>query len=192
MTPPSRPSETGMPDVIVEIHRKLGIPAEYMRGKSNWPLHGETTDLVSLESRDTGQEETTVEMTPVTAAAWLEMRKDASARGIELMTRSAFRSWKRQARLIEKALANREEPRTLPEVLTRIAPPGFSEHHTGCAIDIGCPECFPPTQDFAKTRAYAWLTRNARRYGFRMSYPENNPFGIIFEPWHWIRVSKKQ
>ncbi len=39
--------------------------------------------------------------------------------------------------------------------------------------------------DFVNTQEYKWLLKNANKYGFYLSYPENNLDGITFEPWHW-------
>lgn len=38
---------------------------------------------------------------------------------------------------------------------------------------------------FALTQEYYWLLKHAPKYGFTLSYPECNPDGITFEPWHW-------
>ena len=35
------------------------------------------------------------------------------------------------------------------------------------------------------TPAFAWLAANAGAHGFHMSYPRDNPHGIVYEPWHW-------
>jgi len=66
---------------------------------------------------------------------------------------------------------------------------GFSEHQLGTAVDIVDVDTRILTQDFAKTDAYQWLLANAYRYGFILSYPENNRF-FIFEPWHWRFVGR--
>ncbi len=68
-----------------------------------------------------------------------------------------------------------------------LAPPGYSEHHTGWALDIG-DEADPEADDnplFERTAAFRWLSRNARRYGFELSFPKNNWQGVGYEPWHW-------
>ena len=62
------------------------------------------------------------------------------------------------------------------------APPGFSEHHTGYALDI-CDETLTLDESFASTKAYAWLQMNARAYNFELSFPERGK--VAFEPWHW-------
>ena len=38
--------------------------------------------------------------------------------------------------------------------------------------------------DFETTTEYAWLQNNAYKYGFTLSYPENNEY-YVYEPWHW-------
>ncbi len=43
---------------------------------------------------------------------------------------------------------------------------------------------------FEESEAYDWLVRNAHRYGFTLSYPEDNAY-YIFEPWHWRFVGTK-
>ncbi|MEW5805378.1 MAG: M15 family metallopeptidase [Patescibacteria group bacterium] len=61
---------------------------------------------------------------------------------------------------------------------------GYSEHQLGTAIDLTTPELGAEFYDFAKTPAYQWLLNNAYKYGFILSYPENNAY-YVFEPWHW-------
>ncbi len=74
---------------------------------------------------------------------------------------------------------------SLTGILTVNAYPGFSEHHTGRAIDIGSPDCPLLTEGFARTKEFAWLQTHARRFRFALSYPLGNRFGIAYEPWHW-------
>jgi D-alanyl-D-alanine carboxypeptidase len=65
------------------------------------------------------------------------------------------------------------------------AAPGFSQHHTGAAVDIASPGSRPLTEEFDQSGAFEWLTRNAANYGFSMTYPRENPWGFVYEPWHW-------
>ena len=117
------------------------------------------------------------------------MQQAAQADGIQLMPVSAYRSFNYQAELIQKKL---DQGQTLDEILRVNTPPGHSEHHTGCALDLTTDgENQVLESGFSDTDAYAWLQKNARDYGFVESYPENNPHGIIAEPWHWCFNSKK-
>ena len=69
------------------------------------------------------------------------------------------------------------------------AAPGFSEHHSGRAIDIATPGTRPLTVEFERSKAFAWLTANAAAFGFTMPYGRGNTFGFEFEPWHWSQLA---
>lgn len=81
------------------------------------------------------------------------------------------------------------EERTI-RALQELGIPVSCEHHTGRAIDIGTPGCPPVTEAFEQTPAFGWLTQRGREFGFRMTYPRGNPFGVIYEPWHWVHESE--
>lgn len=72
----------------------------------------------------------------------------------------------------------------------RVAIPGYSEHSTPSrlALDLknidGLPSDKTP-QDFEGTKEYEWLTQHAHEFHFFMSYPRDNKYGVMFEPWHW-------
>lgn len=121
-------------------------------------------------------------LAPAAAKAWLSMKQRAGAAGVELQLVSAFRSYEFQVALLRGKLA---KGMALHEILRVNAPPGYSEHHTGRAIDIGTPGCAALDEAFENTGAFAWLTRHAQRFGFTLSYPRDNPQGYVYEPWHW-------
>jgi LAS superfamily LD-carboxypeptidase LdcB len=61
---------------------------------------------------------------------------------------------------------------------------GYSEHQLGTTVDLTTPQTGGELTGFEKTSAYSWLQNNAYKYGFVLSYPENNKY-YVFEPWHW-------
>ena len=63
--------------------------------------------------------------------------------------------------------------------------PGYSEHHTGCAVDFISKDSYSLSVNFEKTDEFKWLMNNANKYGFYLSYPKSNNNGIMYEPWHW-------
>ena len=71
------------------------------------------------------------------------------------------------------------------EILEVSAAPGYSEHHSGRAIDLTAPGYAALEEEFENSPSFAWLRRNARRFGFALSYPRKNRHGIAYEPWHW-------
>ncbi len=68
---------------------------------------------------------------------------------------------------------------SVAETAQRIAPPGYSEHHLGTAVDFGDVDA-----DFAQSSQYAWMVQHAGEYGFVQTYTQEGN-GVIVEPWHW-------
>lgn len=116
------------------------------------------------------------------ARAWRRMQSAALAQGVSLQAISGYRSHDYQLGIFERKLAR---GLSLEQVLAVNAAPGYSEHHGGCAIDVGTPGEPAAEESFEATAAYRWLLGNAGAFGFSLSYPRGNPHGIVFEPWHW-------
>lgn len=117
--------------------------------------------------------------------AWLLMQATARADGVTLIPLSAYRSPAHQRRILRQRLAAGED---MEDILDTSLPPGYSQHQTGDAIDIGSPAVPKVDQAFADTRAFAWLEDHAPGFCFALSYPEDNDTGIEFEPWQWRYV----
>ena len=110
------------------------------------------------------------------------MRLHAARDGIALDAISGFRSHAYQLGIFER---KRARGLSVTEILKVNAAPGFSEHHSGHALDIGTPGDAPAEESFDATDAFAWLQVHAGAHGFQLSYPRDNPHGIVYEPWHW-------
>ncbi|WP_238596191.1 M15 family metallopeptidase [Pseudomonas sp. MF4836] len=121
-------------------------------------------------------------LVPLAALAWRQLKASAGKQDVNIYIVSAFRTVERQAAIIKKKLAS---GLSIEEILTVSAPPFFSEHHTGCAVDIGTSGSAVLEREFENSLAYEWLTENARSFGFHMSYPIDNAAGYAYEPWHW-------
>lgn len=126
------------------------------------------------------------------AQQFLAMQGAARAQGIVLVALSGHRTYEEQKYLFFQIKQNRgQDARERAKVS---APPGYSEHHTGYAIDIGDGNA-PAThieESFETTAAFAWLEANATRYGFELSFPRDNEQGINYEPWHWRYVGNPE
>lgn len=166
------------PIMLRELHRELGIPDDYGRSHG-LPRFDEPDELVDVGLNLVGRMQ---RLTPLAARRWREMSAAAEADGIRLLLVSGFRSIDYQAGLIRKKI---EDGQSIADILTVNAAPGFSEHHTGNAVDIATPGSRPLTEDFERTPAFEWLSHSAGRFDFSMTYPRDNEFGIIYEPWHW-------
>lgn len=125
------------------------------------------------------------------AAKFLDMQAQARSEGIYLRPVSGFRSFEDQDYLFFQVKADRTQTASVRAEVS--APPGYSEHHTGYAIDIA--DGSRPETDlevaFENTSAFRWLQKNAARYDFELSFPKDNAQGISYEPWHWRYVGDR-
>lgn len=142
------------------------------------------------------QEAPASELKPITANGQIKLRAAAAEKfkamsaaaareGISLVPISGFRAVGDQKHLFFDVKAQRGQVTTKRAEVS--APPGYSEHHTGYAVDIGDGKT-PATNlspTFENTSAFKWLEKNAAYYSFEISFPKGNPQGVNYEPWHW-------
>ncbi len=166
--------------MLRELHEELGISADYGHN-TDLPVFQQASDLVDVGPNLVGRMQ---RLAPRAARQWSAMTDAATQDSIALLIVSGFRSIEYQAELIRKKIIAGQ---VIGEILTVNAAPGYSEHHTGRAIDIATPGSRPLTEDFESTDAFCWLGANAARFGFSMTYPRHNRWGIAYEPWHWCQ-----
>jgi len=82
----------------------------------------------------------------------------------------------------------------LRKTLRRVTLPGCSEHGypKRQAIDVAPEKGIKKLEDFAKTKEFKWLQKNAGRFSFKLPFPKGNKFGVMFEPWHWEYAARKK
>ncbi|PID06184.1 MULTISPECIES: D-alanyl-D-alanine carboxypeptidase family protein [unclassified Sporosarcina] len=122
--------------------------------------------------------------------AFDELAASAVTSGINLQAFSTYRSYDYQV-----TLYNRYVERDGQEAADRYsARPGYSEHQTGLAFDIGevNHEKHWASNSFGDTEAAKWLAANAHQYGFILRYPEGkeDKTGYMHESWHYRYVGK--
>jgi len=193
-------SQVQLLEVVPEAREETASPtttAMISPGKTTSPGDGSPkTDGDALLGHFPYSEAKGSELTPIVADGSLKLRKAAAAEflamvdaarmeGVTLVPISGFRSIADQEYLFFQIKAERGQvPTERAEVS---APPGYSEHHTGYAVDIGDGNV-PATHlspNFERTAAFKWLQANAAYFSFEMSFPRNNPQGVSYEPWHW-------
>ncbi|WP_246165377.1 M15 family metallopeptidase [Arthrobacter yangruifuii] len=117
------------------------------------------------------------------AEAYVRMVADAAAEDVRIAPVSGYRSREEQARLH----ASYTEQYGQEGADSLSARPGYSEHETGLAVDIGNPDgaCALETC-FDGTAAGIWAAANAHRYGYLIRYPAGAEHltGYAYEPWH--------
>lgn len=131
---------------------------------------------------------------------WLDLKQDAATAGIGLELLAGFRSPEDQRVVFREFFTSRGATvsaiRTgasgslLDTILARTAPAGYSRHHNGYTIDIGCTS---DSGTFGSTECFTWLSKNnyenAKRYGWIPSYPPGSGLqGPDPEPWEYIWV----
>lgn len=161
----------------------LGISAQIIADRGLQPY----LEAGELEIAEIGPDGREHRLTPEATSQWLKMKTAAQADGIEIFIVSAFRSIERQIQIIQNKM---NAGQTLTDILNASAPPGYSEHHTGRAIDIGTAESENLSLAFGDSSAFSWLQAHAHEFGFVMSYPPGNSSGYQYEPWHWCLLTE--
>lgn len=140
--------------------------------------------LTIIPPEKTYFEEKQMQIVPQVLPRLIAMIDAAEKKGVTLYVYSAYRSFATQQALKQgysvvygAGTANQFS-----------ADQGYSEHQLGTTVDLittGQGGQLLPSFDI--TEAYAWLTDNAYRYGFVLSYPKGNSY-YAYEPWHWRYV----
>jgi D-alanyl-D-alanine carboxypeptidase len=169
-----------MNSILKSYYDELGIDSSHI--SNNKLEYCEQARLQDLEVVDIDFIGRPFVLTSKTAIAWHLMGTVAASENVAMNPASGFRSY--QKKLIENQIA---KGRSLDDILTENAIPGYSEHHSGRAVDI-CADSNIPEDEFHRTGTFAWLLENAAKFNFNLSYPRNNKHGMIFEPWHWLFI----
>lgn len=135
---------------------------------------------------------------PAAAAAWQVLKTTAQEEGINLRLVAGYRSFDDQQALFMRALTTASIPvsaiaggandAALNTIMQTISIPGYSKHHTGYTVDIGCNNT-PGT--FVTTPCFQWLSlnnyANTKKTGWMPSYPPSSgEQGPMPEPWEYV------
>lgn len=121
----------------------------------------------------------------VHAEVWPDLKdllEEATDDGVELLVISAYRSFSEQV-----GLKSNYSVTYGTGANTFSADQGYSEHQLGTTIDFTTKTLGGNFSSFEGSDGYAWLTENAYKFGFVLSYPKGNAY-YMFEPWHWRYV----
>lgn len=167
-------SRTDCADSVSIGDRLVPVPQQWCGHLVDSSLLATSDMLVKLPSR-VCYDNYKIYMRPEARDAFVKMADAALTDHIRLIVKSAYRSNAFQQRLIRKRL---DSGSSLDDIFMKVAPPGYSEHETGLAVDLHSEKGL-----FAHSDAYKWLKRNAARFGFAESYPKNG--FLYWEPWHF-------
>ena len=116
--------------------------------------------------------------------SFIKMARDASSINLNIRAISTYRSYEYQENLYN----NYAKVDGVNKADTYSARPGFSEHHTGLAIDID--NIKSSYLNFENTEEFIWMQENAHKYGFILRYPKDKEdiTGYMYEAWHYRYV----
>ena len=137
-------------------------------------------DLVKVDKKYTNNDD--IMMNREAYEAYIKMSDALSKEKLGIFITTAYRSYNEQKELCDyyKKLYGNEY------VKKYVAQPGFSEHQTGLAIDIGSVK----SNTFASSKEYKWMLKNAYKYGFILRYTKKfqDETGFKNEAWHYRYV----
>lgn len=139
-------------------------------------------DLVDVDKYSNGN----IALNKIARDAFYEMAEAIQKEGMHIRIISGYRSFAYQERLYNNYLKSDSQE----EVDLYSAKPGYSEHHTGLAIDID--NGVIDYNRFHVTKEYDWMQKNAHKYGYILRYPlgKEKITGYKYEPWHYRYVGK--
>ena len=119
------------------------------------------------------------------AGALQHMFSDAQTAGYTLIADSGYRSYSTQINTYDSIV--KAEGQSQADTVS--ARPGFSEHQTGWAVDLGTGDCHV-ADCFGDTPGGQWTQANAYKYGFLLRYPDalTDITGYSHEAWHFRYV----
>lgn len=143
------------------------------------------------------------QLQPEAREAFLALQEAAQTEeGLEIMLVSGYRSIARQREIFSNSItgvsvveiAAGEQDDLLNEILDSRSVPGYSKHHTGYTVDIGCGN-YLLDDSVAESACFKWLSannyENAKRFGFLPSYPEGaGNQGPKPEPWEYVWIGQ--
>ncbi|MCL2243837.1 MAG: M15 family metallopeptidase [Treponema sp.] len=143
----------------------------------------EPQDLVELNNGSYRINRDDLYLRNAAAASLEEMASAARAEGLVLTASSAYRSYSYQVQLYQRYV-NEMGQNAADKISAR---PGHSQHQLGLVVDFGSID-----DSFALTGESRWLTANASRFGWSLSYPQGyeGVTGYSWESWHYRYMGK--
>ena len=158
-------------ELLVLINKNIRLPEDY-----------EPADLVTIDNK-VATITKGLKLRKQAASSLGKMAKEAKNEGINLSILSAYRSfWSQQA-----TFSMWVGSAGLVSAETFSARPGHSQHQLGTTVDFTSESVNLGLADnFDQSKEGKWLTENAYKFGFVVSYPEGklSITGYTYEPWH--------
>ncbi|CCH97883.1 MAG: D-alanyl-D-alanine carboxypeptidase family protein [Microcystis flos-aquae DF17] len=184
---PSPPTIINSPTSLVNPSPKIPIQIAVNQTKlGHLPYQeGDSQQMMIIASYAQDEYQRFERIAPETALALMKLIYAAREDRVWIIPVSGFRTIAHQDQLWQSQIQRQGSPEAAAKIS---APPGYSEHHTGYALDLtdgNLKARDDITYKFAETDAFKWLTLHAKEFGFELSFPKNNSQGVSYEPWHW-------
>jgi len=162
-------------EVVVIDGKKYNVPPP-------WTGHKIDAPVLTFESFKKIPTKYTYQNTAVYVLAQAQphliaLLSKAEEDGVSIQVESGYRSENYQRRIFKRMLG---EGRTFDDIVRYVAPPGYSQHMLGLAVDF-----HPSNWRFADTEQYRWLQENANLFSFSETYSQYNRYKMPWEAWHW-------
>jgi len=169
------------PDYLILVNPYRPVPEGY--GEAIRPYLTEYTEpctgkTISVEKR--------------TLKAFLDLKEALAEEGVEVAIANCYRTVEMQQEIVERYT----EKYGADYVRSYVAKPGYSEHHTGLAIDLYVVKDGVPVKENEDSMKETALWRKVHGriagFGFILRYPEGKEkvTGIAYEPWHFRFVGE--
>ena len=161
-------------DLLVLVNKQYKLPSKYA-----------PSDLVKASNSGIRRGEN-YSLRNILIADLTRLITDSKADGIDLSIVSGYRSYQTQVNTYNYWLNKNNNNVALVDTFS--ARPGHSQHQLGTAIDFSSNEIGDRLGDeFTNTKASKWLSSNAYKYGFVLSFPKGyeSITGYKFESWHY-------
>lgn len=172
-----------LPDSVVLLGNKYAVPSLWTGHQIGDAKSSQPKNLVALPL-EFGYDSSRIYVTSETKTALLEMIRAAEKDTVFIQVRSGYRGFWYQKKIFERRM---KEGKSFDEVVNNVAPPGYSEHMLGKALDL-----VTKTTPFGHSSAYKWLQINGGRFGFTESYPKDSLAEFPWEPWHWNYIDDQK
>jgi len=149
------------------------LPEDYVYG-----------ELVTIDNKYTNTVGS--QLSSIAYEALKKLIDDAEEEGLHIRANYAYRSYEYQEG-VYNSYKNSYSEKYADSISAR---PGYSEHQTGLAVDVGVAYNYSTGAKFAATNEFEWMKDNCYKYGFILRYPEGKEdiTGYNYEAWHYRYV----
>jgi D-alanyl-D-alanine carboxypeptidase len=168
-------------DLLVLVNKKFQLPTSYS-----------PNDLVPISNAGIRTTKSGLYVRNIMITDLQNMTTEIKNQGIDIAVLSAYRSYQTQQSTYNYWVNyNGGNTDAADKVSAR---PGHSQHQLGTAVDFTSSEIGDALgTQFENTQASRWLTQNAWKYGFALSFPKGweHETGFNYEPWHYRYIGRE-